>query len=124
MFASNRVPGLLLCISAAMPPAAIVRPAFAQSRFGPEAAQVPAEPPATVNKTRVPDADPQRKADNLLREIYGDKIEGATTAAAQTKLAHELVAKAHELRNDPPSCYALLRIGKSGLQGPRLRPLP
>ena len=62
-----------------------------------------------LNKAAVPDAKSQEKANKLLREIYKDKFEGATSAEARKRLARELLNKASEMTDDPPSCYVLLR---------------
>ena len=60
-------------------------------------------------KTAMPDAESQEKANQLLREIYKNKFDEAVSAVAQKRLARELLGKALEMTNDPPSCYVLLR---------------
>ena len=60
-------------------------------------------------KAAVPDAESREKANQLLREIYKDKFQGASSVEAQKRLARELLGKASEMTNDLASCYVLLR---------------
>jgi hypothetical protein len=59
-------------------------------------------------KAALPDAESREKATALMQEIYKDKLDAATSAAAQKQLARALMSKALEMTNDPPSCYVLL----------------
>ncbi len=60
-------------------------------------------------KSPIPDKQSLEKADSLLKEIYKEKLDAATSPNAQTQLAQELLNKVPGMRGDIPSCYALLR---------------
>ena len=57
----------------------------------------------------IPDAEAQRKATEVVQELYHDKIEAATTAARKQALGRELLVKAKETPDDPAGQYVLLR---------------
>ncbi|MEI8376870.1 MAG: hypothetical protein WCJ35_28990, partial [Planctomycetota bacterium] len=83
--------------------------AIGQVRFENASGRATAVSSGQLKKTAVPDAESQEKADKLMREIYKEKFDDATSAKAQVRLARELLGKALEMANDPPSCYVLLR---------------
>ena len=64
---------------------------------------------AQEKKRAVPDEVALTKATGLIREMYKDEFEQATSAAAQMKLARQLAEKARVMNDDPAACYALLR---------------
>ena len=68
--------------------------------FGNVFGQVAANGPASVSsgKEAIPNTELQAKAATLLREIYKEKFEAATSSAAQTNLAREFLGKVPEMR--------------------------
>ena len=83
--------------------------ALGQVRFENNIGKQAAEPSRESRKTVVPDAESQEKANQLMGEIYKDKLKAATSAVVQKRLARELMSTALEMTNDAPSCYVLLR---------------
>ncbi len=61
------------------------------------------------DKTPPPDADSLHKATALIRELYKEKYEAASTTEQKQALAAELLKKAKTVQNDATTRYALLK---------------
>jgi hypothetical protein len=61
------------------------------------------------DKIAPPDAESLQKATALVRELYKEKYEAATTAEQKQALAAELLKKAKMLQNDAATRYVILR---------------
>ena len=60
-------------------------------------------------KTPVPDASAQRKAQELVREVYGEAYEGAKTSAERLALAKKMLDEAARTKGDAAGHFVLLR---------------
>jgi len=59
-----------------------------------------------------PDAAAQARAEQLLRDVYGEEYDAAKTSAQKTELAKKLLDQAATSKADPASHFVLLRVAK------------
>ncbi len=64
------------------------------------------------DKKPVPDAAAQKRAQELLRDVYGKEYDAAKTSKQKTELARKLLDQAAKSQADPASHFVLLRAAK------------
>ena len=63
-------------------------------------------------KAPVPDAAAQKRAQGLLRDVYGKEYDAAKTSKQKTELAKKLLDQAAKSKADSASHFVLLRVAK------------
>ncbi|MHC4399635.1 MAG: hypothetical protein ACYTG0_08145 [Planctomycetota bacterium] len=65
-----------------------------------------------ARKLPVPNAAAQKKALDLIHEVYGKDYQSAKTLAEKAELAKKLLAQATTAKDDPVGCYVLLQLAR------------